>query len=130
MPKKKKARKNAKNNKGGVTMRKLELADEEGQIYGQVVKVLGGRYFTVRCLDNKERRCKARSRRLRTSLEDMVIVSLRDFDDKNADILHVYKDYEVRTLRERGYLPKEGGGDEDDEDVSVCFQEEFDFDQI
>ena len=105
MPKNMKKKKNTKN-KTNPVKRAIVLISDDSQVYGIVEKPLGDRYFNVRCLDNKERRCRVRSKRMRIKPEDMVIISLRDFDDKNADIIHRYNHEEVLELQQKGILPK------------------------
>jgi translation initiation factor 1A len=106
MPKKKKAGKNAKNKKVVGLKRKLLYADIDGQVYGKIEKALGSRFFDVQCMDNVKRRCKVRKKRMKVKLENFVVVSLRDFDEKNADVIYVYDAEEVRVLQKEGILPK------------------------
>ena len=105
MPKKKKAGKNKKNSNSNVEKRQLLLADLDGQVYGFIEKALGSCFFSVNCLDNMKRRCKARSRRMRVSAGDCVIIAMREFDDNNADIIYKYDADEVRQLQKMGILP-------------------------
>ena len=105
MPKKQKAGKNKKNINDHVEKRKLLEADLDGQVYGILEKALGNRFFDVNCMDNKKRRCKVRQKRLKVKQGDCVIVSLRMFDDNNADIIYKYDAEEVRTLQKMGILP-------------------------
>ena len=105
MPKKKKARKNAKNNSSFSERRKLIEADMEGQTYGILLKALGSRFFDVKCVDGDKRRCKVRSKRMRVAMGDWCIISIRNFDNKNADIIYKYDDEEVRQLKKMGVLP-------------------------
>lgn len=95
----------ARKKKTQLTKRKLEYADLEGQVYGVIEKILGNRFFDVKCLDNKMRRCKVRKKRMKIKQDDVVIVSLREFDDINADIVHRYDSEEVRSLQKEGILP-------------------------
>ena len=77
MPKKVKARKNAKN-KPNEEKRNLIEADLDNQVYGTIEKALGSRFFEVNCLDNKKRRCKVRKKRMKVKVNDTVIISLRE----------------------------------------------------
>ena len=104
MPKKVKARKNTKN-KPNEEKRSLIEADINSQVYGTITKVLGSRFFEVNCIDNKNRRCKIRNKRIRIKINDIVIISLREFDDNNADIIYKYEDDEVRILQKKGIIP-------------------------
>jgi translation initiation factor 1A len=105
MPKKKKAGKNTKSKNVFEVKRNLIEPDLNCQVYGILSKTLGSRFFDVNCLDGKQRRCKVRSKRLRVKQDDVVIVSLREFDDKNADIIYKYNSEEVRELQRIGSLP-------------------------
>ena len=130
MPKKKKAGKNTKNKGTNIERRKLQIADTEGQVYGFIEKAVGGRFFTVKCVDNAERRCKVRTKRMRISAGDCVIIALRDFDDKSGDIIYRYDSDEVRQLQKNGELPDQNAvntlkGVEDVEDTEFVFEFEF-----
>ena len=46
-----------------------------------------------------------RSKRLRIALDDVVIVSLREYDDKNGDIIYKYDLNEIRELKALGNIP-------------------------
>ena len=130
MPKKVKARKNAKN-KPNEEKRNLIEADLDNQVYGTIEKALGSRFFEVNCLDNKKRRCKVRKKRMKVKVNDTVIISLREFDDNNADIIYKYEDDEVRVLQKKGIIPENvsvnmNGEIEIDSEDNVV----FDFDDI
>ena len=124
MPKKSKSSKNRKSKSEG--KRKIELKDDECQEYGKVIKAHGHCMFDVECYDGKTRLCKARSRRVRIHLDQYVIVSLRDFDDKRGDIIHAYFPEEAQQLRKMGVLNQEMENKKDD-DVDDFM---FDFEDI
>jgi initiation factor 1A len=105
MPKKKKCGKNTKSKGANVEKRALIEADLDGQVYGIVETALGSRFFTINCLDNKTRRCRVRTKRMRISKGDCIIVALRDFDEGNGDIIYKYDADEVRHLQRNGILP-------------------------
>ena len=80
---------------------------EDGQTYGQIIKVLGNGRFEVECYDKIEkvtnRVCNIRGKMRRrewVSSGDVVLVSLRDFQDEKADIIMKYYPDEVRKLKE------------------------------
>ena len=128
MPKKAKAKKNSKNNNITVEKRKLIEAEIEGQVYGIAEKALGARFFTVNCVDNISRRCKVRKKRMKVKVGDCCIISLRDFDNNNADIVYRYNTEEVRQLQKDGVLPNSNdfafkGDDEVDDDDVFIFEE-------
>ena len=84
------------------------LFREANQEYGQVTRVLGDMRFDVRCFDGKNRQCKVRGkmrRKVWVKAGDVVLVSLRDFQDGKADVIHKYTDNEVRNLRIYGEVP-------------------------
>ena len=102
MPKKDKRVKN--NHAGQNSTRELILADKD-QTYGNVSKSLGNRWFDVECQDSILRKCQVRGsmrNRKFVNIGDVVIFSLRDFQDNKADIVHVYNGDEVRTLKKMG----------------------------
>jgi len=127
MPKKKKAGKNRKTK--GVLQEKRALVepDLDCQLFGVIEKALGSRFFDVRCLDGEIRRCKVRNKRMKVEKDDVVIVSLREFDDKNADIIYRYNTEEVRELQRIESLPstESMGLPKENEDDYV-----FEFDDI
>ena len=125
MPKKNKGKKK----KPDEEKRAILYADLDGQVYGIVEKALGSRYFDVKCLDNKMRRCRIRKKRIKIKLNDVVIVSLRDFDDKNGDIIYKYDLDETRILQKEGILPSSSFtfvNNNMDDDIEVG----FDFESI
>jgi len=130
MPKKNKAGKNTKSKNIMEEKRNLIEPDLSCQVFGILTKALGSRFFDVNCLDGKQRRCKVRNKRLRVKQDDVVIISLREFDDKNADIIYRYNSEEVRELQRIGSLPLgESLGtklDESDNEDNCA----FDFDDI
>lgn len=97
--------------KGGHARRAGKRRDEEnerallfreiGQEYGQITKMLGDRRVTVRCFDGKTRQCKVRGKmrkRVWVAVGDIVLVSLRDFQDDKGDVVHRYNTTEARNL--------------------------------
>jgi initiation factor 1A len=67
---------------------------DEGQLYGKVIKVLGGMRFTILCNDGIERLGKTcnkmnRIKDKRMTVDEYVIVSMRECDtkDRKCDIL-------------------------------------------
>lgn len=83
---------------------RLLLFKEVGQDYAVVKELLGG--GRCRCVcnqDNIERLCIIRGNMRKRSVHriykgDLVLVSLRDFQDDKADIIHVYTQDEIRSL--------------------------------
>merc|ERR1712046_486808 len=97
---------------------------EEDQDYGQVMRLLGGGRVEVNCLDgNVKGLCTIRGKmknRVWINAGDIVLISLREFGDDKADIIHKYFPEEAFELQDLGELPEniavnEGAPDEQDE---------------
>lgn len=84
---------------------------EDGQEYGQVMRLLGGARVECICPDGKKKTCTIRGtmrKRVWIHAGDVVLLGLReDFgDDGKADVMLKYYDYEARELMEEyGELP-------------------------
>lgn len=95
--------------------------------YAQVTKSLGGGWFAVNCFDGKQRRCHLRgSMKKRVSFNlctctlsdcrmqvwvnpgDIILVSLREYEDDKADIIHKYYTGEAAQLIRIGKIPDTG----------------------
>ena len=107
-------RKKGKN--GTDTMnRTLDFADD-GQIYGHVSKVLGGGNFSVNCYEKDirnefitcEKLCHVRGKlrkKVWINLNDLVLLSVRDFDNSRGDIIHKYTINEEKQLKKMKFIP-------------------------
>lgn len=104
-----KGKKAKKKNHTDSTKRLLVEADDIGQIYGLIIRALGNSFFEVKCFDNKTRRCKVRSKKIKIAVNDLVIISLRDFDNKTGDIIYKYEYHEVLELQKLDKIPKDTG---------------------
>ena len=105
MPKKGKKKKNSKN-KGFTRVRPL-LQKEAGQEYALVTKMLGDRYIMTYCYDGVKRRAHIRGkmrRRVWINVDDIILVSLRDFSETCSDVIHKYDTNEVHRLKKMGEL--------------------------
>lgn len=110
------------------TSRELLFKDDEQQ-YAKVVKTLGNGRFHAMCDDLVERLCKLRGAMRRSewvTVGDVVLVSIRAFQDAKADILHKYTDIEVRNLKKYGELTfmneevvQHHHDDDEDDDVDL-----------
>lgn len=99
------------------TKRPLVLKnEEEDQCYGQVMKILGNGRFEVNCYEKddndnfimKSRLCIIRGsmrKKVWIKMSDIVLVSLRSFQDDRADIMYKYEDYEVSDLLKINHIP-------------------------
>jgi len=126
--------------KGGKNRRRGKKEDEEkrdlafkedGQEYGQVLRLLGNNRLEVYCFDGQKRLChipgKLR-RRVWMNQGDIVLVGLRDFQDGKCDVILKYTADEARTLKAYGELPEsarvnvDAVQNEEDDGVQVDFQ--------
>ena len=82
---------------------------EEGQEYAQITACKGNCRFDVLCFDGKERMaimCGAMRNRRFVNQNDIVLVSLRDWQDNVCDIIDNYDENLTRKLKDRGLVPK------------------------
>mmetsp|Transcript_80035 Transcript_80035/g.179091 ORF Transcript_80035/g.179091 Transcript_80035/m.179091 type:complete len:143 (-) Transcript_80035:354-782(-) len=110
MPKNKLGGNKAKRAKGDATKAKKELEfKEDGQEYGQVMRMLGNGRCEVSCFDGTKRLCHIRGKmrkKVWVNQGDIVLVSLRDFQDEKGDIIVKYTADEARNLKTYGELPE------------------------
>lgn len=80
----------------------------EDQVYGKVTKLLGSCRMILKCVDGVERVGHVRGsmqKKIWIGQGDVVLLSLRAFQDGKGDIVHKYHPEEVYGLREAGELP-------------------------
>ena len=100
MPKNKPKRTNRRGSQEKV--RRELIYKEDGQEYAEVQKALGDGRFMMQCYDNISRIGKIRGkhhRRMWIGVGDLILISLRDFEDGKADVLHKYSTEEARSLQ-------------------------------
>lgn len=107
-----------RNNKGGKQHRKTKgnIADEtkkqiefkeDGQEYALISKMLGNGRCECKCADGMTRLGHIRGKmrkRVWINMGDTVLVSLRDYQDEKADIIHKYSADEVKKLHAYGEI--------------------------
>lgn len=111
---------------------------EDFQEYGQVTKILGNRRFEVNCFDNKTRLAHAggglKRKKVFVKMGDVILVSLREFEDSKCDILHVYNKKEINRLKKLNEIPSNISDDlenkEEENDIGFDFKNEDDDDEI
>jgi len=138
MPKNKgKGGKNRKKGKNDNMSQKRELIfKEEGQEYALVTKLLGNCNMNVDGADEVKRIAHVRGamrKKVWMNVHDTVLLSLREYQDGKADIIHKYDADEVRMLISYGELPSRWAQDSydvsdvvDNDQVDVA----FDIDEI
>jgi translation initiation factor 1A len=123
--------KKAKNNTEG---EKRELViKEEGQEYGQVLKMLGGNHIEIQCFDGVKRMGNIRGKmrkKVWIATQDIVLVSLRDYQDDKVDVILRYRPEEAKLLKAYGQIDEKTKineasvdvNDDDDDDDNVEFE--------
>ena len=104
----KKGGKKHKRNKKQYNEIKQTRFKEDGQEYAQIKKCKGNCRFNVKCFDGKDRDailCGTMRKRKFVNLMDIVLVSLRDFEDKKCDIIDLYDNNQVNELKSLKEIP-------------------------
>ena len=142
MPKNKgKGGKNRRRGKNEGDGEKRELVfKEDGQAYAQVLRMLGNGRLEARAFDDQGTirlvniRGKLR-KKVWIGAGDIILLSLRDFQDDKADVILKYSPEEARNLKAYGELPQSAkvnevdtGGDMGDDNVGFEFDDERDDD--
>ena len=95
--------------------RELIKKDSDDQEYAQVVKLLGNARLEAKCFKKKDGEFSSKTRiclirgkmrkRVWIATNDLILVSLRDFDDDKGDVIHKYEENEIKKLIKQGQLP-------------------------
>ena len=143
--------------KNYVKVEKLVESDDEFQFYAKVNQKLGGGNFRVDVfITEKREKVKVNGeyqnkvvrseevkkdqialirgsirKRCRIEVGNIVLVSLREFEDRKVDIIHAYKNDDVNVLRRKNKLPKSKIFENDEEtDVNFAMDDEsIDFEE-
>ena len=131
MPNTKGGKKHKRNKKQSDTFEKTLRLKEEGQEYAQITKCLGNCRFTVMCFDGTERMatmCGGMRNRKFVNQNDIVLVSLRDWQDSKCDIIDNYDENLTRKLKDKGLVPDsikldvdKQYSDDDDDNLGFVF---------
>eukprot|EP01084_Bolivina_argentea_P239284 402221_1 len=73
---------------------------ESGQEYATIDKCLGNSRYSVSCYDGKSRIGCVRKKKYWICCGDMVLISLREFQDNKADIIHKYYPNETKQIKQ------------------------------
>lgn len=112
-----------KNTKGGKKFKKGKKGEGEldyikrpiiykqnGEEYAIVSRMLGNCRVDCSCLDGIDRLGIIRGsfvKKVWISMGDVVLVSIRDFQDNKCDIIHKYSEDDKQILLKEGYLKKD-----------------------
>jgi translation initiation factor 1A len=120
----KKGGKKYKRNKNVNTENKTTRLKEEGQEYAQIKKCKGNCRFDVICFDGKERMaimCGGMKKRVFVNSLDIVLVSIRTWQDSICDIIGKYNPSDVQKLKQKKLIPEsikfEEKNDVDDDEI-------------
>ena len=110
------------------------IQKEEGQDYGKVLRMLGNGRLEAYCFeDGQTRQCHIRGKmrkKVWVSAGDIVLVSMREFQDGKGDVILKYAADEARELKVLGQLPESvvinDTADGEEEEGGVEFVEDDD----
>jgi len=119
MPKNKgKGGKNRRRGKNENDNEKRELVfKEEGQEYAQVLRMLGNGRLSAYCFDGTTRMAHIRGKlrkKVWVNQGDIILLSIRDFQDEKGDVILKYNSDEARSLKAYGELPENAKINESD----------------
>lgn len=96
-------------------VRTLIKKDSNEQEYAQVVKLLGNARLEAKCFKKKDGEFSSKTRiclirgkmrkRVWIATNDLILVSLREFDEDKGDVIHKYEENEIKKLIKQGELP-------------------------
>lgn len=111
MPKNKgKGGKNRRRGKNESDQKRELIFKEDGQEYGQVMRMLGNGRLEAHCFDGTKRLCHIRGKirkRVWINVDDIVLLGLRDYQDNKGDVIMNYLPDEARALKSYGELPED-----------------------
>lgn len=111
MPKNKgKGGKNRRRGKNESDQKRELIFKEDGQEYGQVIRMLGNGRLEAHCFDGVKRLCHIRGKirkRVWINVDDIVLLGLREYQDDKADVIMKYLPDEARALKSYGELPED-----------------------
>lgn len=82
---------------------------EDGQVYAQVLRMLGNGRLEAQCFDGVKRLAHIRGKlrkKVWISAGDLLLLGLRDFQDQKCDVILRYTPEEARTLKAYGEVPE------------------------
>ena len=134
------------NNKGGKKYKRNKNVAQENktirfkdesqlQEYAQITECSGGCRFEVMSFDGKSRlaiMCGNMRKRTFVNRGEIVLVSLRDFQDSKCDIIDKYKSSDVQKLKQKKLIPdfiklddNKQESDDEDQDLGFSFTMEI-----
>ena len=126
-----KKHKKTKANRSNAAKRDLELK-EDLQEYGVVIKMLGNCRCEIKCSDGVKRLGHIRGKmrkRVWVNTGDIILASLRDYQDGKCDIIVKYNLSEINKLKSYGEIPQIFDRNDTNETIDNV-DEVFDFEDI
>ena len=129
MPNKKGGKKFKRGKKETLDRKLITKNPKEDQEYAKIKSVNGSGRYQVFCFDGVDRLGISAGnirKKTRIGLNDIVLVSLREWQDSVCDIIDNYDENLTRKLKEKGLVPKSINVDvdnqysDDDEDNRTC----------
>ncbi|KAK5807353.1 hypothetical protein VI817_001611 [Penicillium citrinum] len=125
--------KNRRRGKNENDNEKRELVfKEEGQEYAQVVKMLGNGRLEALCFDGEKRLAHIRGKlrkKVWINQGDIILLSLRDYQDEKGDVIMKYTSDEARSLKAYGELPEHAKINETDTYANDGLDDNVEFDE-
>ena len=106
---------------------------EDGQEYALISKMLGNCRCECKCHDGRTRLGHIRGKMIKRvwiCVGDTVLLSLRDYQDEKADIIHKYTHEEAKTLGTYGEINTNLKVEENTNDEESDLDCEIDFEDI
>ena len=78
-----------------------------GEMFGQIIELLGASRFKIDCRDNVERVCRIPGkfrRRLKVKPGDWVLIKPWSIEDEKGDIAWIYTNTQANWLRRKGII--------------------------
>jgi len=111
-----------KGKKNTSPIKKAVVLKEEMQEYAKVIKILGDCRVDLECNDGKKRIGHIAGRlrkRVWIRNNDLVLISLRDYQPEKCDVIHKYSESDKNYLVNKGHLKKIE--DEEENNNSIQF---------
>jgi len=132
MPKKKKSSKNASNTSGQTISKRDVVFKTDMEEYGKITKLLGNSRLIIMLPDGGEIMGIIPGRfrkRCWMAVNDIVLVSKREFQERKVDVVHRYEKDEPHRLFTLGEIPSffvDGTSTENDTGVFIVEEDEAD----
>ena len=91
------------------SVKKVDFKTDDQQ-YGQVTKLLGNCRLEISCFDGISRICHIRGsmrKKIWIGLNDVVLVSLRDFEENKGDVIYKFDLPEINYLKKENEIPND-----------------------